>query len=115
MPAKYKILVCKGPDCGEKRHSIDVFHALDRELKRCPLNGNEVVLEQYACFGKCAKGPNVLVREVLPNESRMLALMPTMGKAVWLYHAVSPGDARRIVEEHIAKGTPIVAFTLRTP
>jgi (2Fe-2S) ferredoxin len=108
VPRRYQILVCKGPECGDKRHSIDIFHAFERELKSCPLDGSEVTVAQYSCFGRCQKGPNVLVREQRPNENqRLLLLMPTAGAGACLYNGVKPDDARRILDEHVGRGHPI--------
>lgn len=114
MSRKYIILVCRGPECGDKRHSIDVSEAFQRELTQCPLAGNEVMLDRYSCFGKCQRGVNVLVREVLPTDNpMMLRLMPTAGGRATLYHRVEPADARRILEEHIARGEPLIELTKR--
>ncbi len=114
MPKKYTILVCRGPECGDKRHSADVMTALQQAVRSCPLNGNEVKLDLYSCFGKCQRGVNVLVREVLPTDNpMMLRLMPTAGGRASLYHRVEPSEARRIVEEHIAAGRPLTEFTQR--
>jgi (2Fe-2S) ferredoxin len=111
---KYQILVCKGPECGEKRGSIAIHGAFERELRACPLHGNEATLEQYSCFGRCQRGPNVLVREVKPGENtRMILLMPTAASGAYLYHGVSPDEARAIVEEHVGRGQPLVALTRR--
>ena len=113
---KYQILVCRGPDCGDRLHSADVHAALDRELKVCQLGGNEVALGLYSCFGRCKKGVNVLVREVRANENaRMFLFMPTAGPGAFLYRAVRPEEARRILEEHIAGGRPLVEWTRRVP
>jgi (2Fe-2S) ferredoxin len=114
VPKKYQILVCKGPECGDKRRSIDVLHSLQTELRSCPLEGNEVVLEQYSCFGRCQRGPNVLVREVRPQENlRLILLMPTASAGAYLYHGVRPGEARRILEEHVRAGRPLLDLTQR--
>jgi (2Fe-2S) ferredoxin len=111
---KYQILVCKGPECGDKRQAIDVHAAIAAELRTCPLNGNEAVLGQHSCFGKCQRGPNVLVREMRPGENqRMILLMPTAGPGAFLYHLVKPSEAHRIVEEHVANGRPILEFSRR--
>jgi len=116
VPKKYQILVCKGPECGEKRGSSAIFAAITAELRSCPLNGNEAILGQHSCFGKCQKGPNVLVREMRPNENqRMILLMPTAGPGAFLYHAVKPAEAHRIIEEHVANGRPLIEFTKRIP
>jgi (2Fe-2S) ferredoxin len=113
---KYQILVCKGPDCGDKRDAASVYDALCRELRSLPLNGNEATLDRYACFGKCRIGVNVLVREVRAGENtRMIWMMPTQGPGAYLYNAVKPEEARRIVEEHVAQGRPLVEWTRRVP
>jgi (2Fe-2S) ferredoxin len=113
---KYQILVCRGPDCGDRLHSADVHDAFARDLALCDLAGNEATLGLYSCFGRCKKGVNVLVREVRPNEnSRMILLMPTAGPGAFLYNAVKPEEARRILEEHVARGNPLVEWTRRVP
>lgn len=114
MPKKFTILVCRGPECGDKRHSADVHAAFKRDLATTPLAGNEVVLDLYSCFGKCQRGVNVLVREMLPTDNpMMLRLMPTSGGRAILYHRVVPAEARRILEEHVARGQPLIEFTQR--
>src|SRR5439155_1243371 len=114
VPKKYTILVCRGPECGDKRHSADVHAAFQRELRSCPLGGNEAVLDQYSCFGKCQRGPNVLVRESVPGENAMMVkLMPTAGGRSHVYHMVQPSDVRRILEDHVAQGRVITEFTQR--
>ncbi len=115
MPRKYTILVCRGPECGDKRHSADVHAAFKRELAQGPApGGNEAVLDLYSCFGKCQRGVNVLVRENLPTDNpMMLRLMPTSGGRATLYHRVQPSEARRILEEHIGRGQVLTEFTQR--
>jgi (2Fe-2S) ferredoxin len=114
VPKKYAILVCRGPECGDKRHSADVHVAFKEALRATPLGGNEASLDLYSCFGKCQRGPNVLVREVLPTDNAMmLRLMPTSGGRATLYHRVQPSEARRILEEHVARGQVLTEFTQR--
>jgi (2Fe-2S) ferredoxin len=114
VPKKFTILVCRGPECGDKRHSADVHAALKRDLATTPLGGNEVVLDLYSCFGKCQRGVNVLVREMLPTDNpMMLRLMPTAGGRATLYHRVMPSEAKRILEEHIARGQVLTELTQR--
>jgi (2Fe-2S) ferredoxin len=111
---RYKIIVCRGPECGEKRHSADVHASLARDLKSCPLDGAAVQLDWHSCFGRCTSGVNVLVREVRPGENALiLSLMPTSAPGAVLYSQVLPKETRRIVEEHVAKGAPVIDFTRR--
>jgi (2Fe-2S) ferredoxin len=106
-------MVCRGPECGDKRHSADVKEAFAQALQSCDLVGNQVQLESYSCFGKCKRGVNVLVREIRQGESRMLLLMPAAGPGAVLYHGVQPIEARRIVDEHVVQGRPLVEWTKR--
>ncbi len=106
-------MVCRGPECGDKRHSADVKDAFAMALKNTDLNGNTVLLESYSCFGKCQRGVNVLVREIRQGEARMLLLMPAAGPGAILYHGVKPAEARKILEEHVAHGRPLVEWTKR--
>jgi (2Fe-2S) ferredoxin len=112
-PKKYRIMVCRGPECGDKRHSADVKEALAQAIKTTPLAGNEVLLESYSCFGKCQRGVNVLVREIRQGEARMLLLMPAAGPGATLYHGVKPSEVKRILEEHVAQGRVLVEWTKR--
>ncbi len=113
---RYQVLVCKGPECGDKRGGDSVHAAFVAALAACPLQGNSAEIDRYSCFGRCQKGPNVLIREMRTGEAtRMLMLMPTAAPAAFLYHGVRPADAQRIVSEHIASGRPIVLMTHRAP
>lgn len=115
MAKKFQILVCRGPECGDRRHSADILRAFEREVKAVPLGGSEVDLGRYSCFGKCQRGPNVLVREVRPGESRILLFAPTAAPGALLYHGVRPDEARRVLEEHVVGGVPILEMTRRNP
>ena len=73
-----------------------------------------VELSTYSCFGRCRRGPNVLVREILPHENPMMVrLMPTSGKNAVIYHGVRPADARRIIEEHVRNGVRLADLIAR--
>lgn len=121
MARRYNILVCRGPECGDKRDSASVFAAFERALGAAPDLGDATVeLGRYSCFGRCRRGPNVLLREILPNENPMLVrLMPTAGPRAILYHGVRPDEVPRILEGHVrdglklddlaTRGAPVVA------
>jgi len=98
---RFTILVCRGPECGEKRDSAALVAAFEQAL----LPSDEADLGTYSCFGRCRRGPNVLVREVSPTDNPMMVrLMPTSGKGAVLYHGVRPAEVRQIVEEHLRQG-----------
>ena len=101
MANRFTILVCRGPECGDKRDSASLVAAFEQQLQP----SDEVELGTYSCFGRCRRGPNVLVREMLPTDNPvMVRLMPTSGKSAVLYHGVRPDEVRQIVEEHVRKG-----------
>jgi (2Fe-2S) ferredoxin len=114
---RFQILVCRGPDCGGLRRSGDVFAAFDRTLRtgEANLGGNDVLLDQWSCFGKCRSGPNVMVRETRPGESRFMLMMPQPGPGGALYSGVTPNDAKRILDEHIGAGRIVSALVYRPP
>lgn len=105
MPRRFAILVCRGPECGDRRDSAKVYDAFEAALRDAAPLPDAVELGKYSCFGRCRRGPNVLVREILPTESPMLVrLMPTAGPRAVIYHGVRPDEAPRIVEEHVREG-----------
>jgi (2Fe-2S) ferredoxin len=101
---RYKVVVCRGPECGERLGSR-VIHAAFVEALRARALGAACELGWQSCFGRCRQGPNVLVRPILPGESRMLvAALPLGGPGSALYNGVAPCDALRIVDEHVLGG-----------
>ena len=101
---KYRIVVCRGPECGDRRESAALHTSLVELLRQRGLEGR-VDLGWQSCFGRCRQGPNVLVRPIQPNEGRFLfAAMPLGGPGSALYNGVGPGDLLRILEEHIERG-----------
>jgi (2Fe-2S) ferredoxin len=108
--AKWSVVVCRGPDCGDRRDSASVVRAFEDALAdpTCALGGHQVTLQTFSCFGRCRVGPNVLVRESrATDDMRLLSLMPTIGGGI-LYNGVKPDEARRILEEHIGRGQRLV-------
>lgn len=118
MSNRYTVLVCRGPDCGGRLDSAAILTALEQAVAESIDSGQPlpapVELGTYSCFGRCRRGPNVLVREILPHENPMMVrLMPTSGKSAVLYHGVTPTDARRIIEEHVRNGVRLTDLVTR--
>jgi (2Fe-2S) ferredoxin len=103
---RYKVIVCRGPDCGDKRESRAVHAAFAAELAARGL-GATVDLGWQSCFGRCTQGPNVLVSEVRSAAPPRFAFatLPTgvPGRAA-LYNGCTPTDAAEIVEQHVQRG-----------
>lgn len=104
MDGRYKITVCRGPECGDRRFSRDIHVELAKLARARGLEGR-VVLDWQTCFGRCRVGPNVLVRRVAPGEDPLLdSLVPRPGCEAVLYSGVGPKDASRILQEHVVDG-----------
>ena len=110
---RYKIIVCRGPECGERLGSSLIYAAFHEGLR---LRGVEerAELGWQSCFGRCRQGPNVLVRPIAPGEGRFLVAAPPMaGPGAAFYSGVTPSDALRIIDEHVISGRPIRALMKR--
>ena len=80
-----QILVCGGTGCTSSG-SHKVVHALEKELKAKGIT--DVLLVKTGCFGLCALGPVVIV---YPEGA--------------FYSQTTPEGAKRIIDEHIIKGS----------
>lgn len=112
---RFKLLVCRGPECGEKRGSAAVYEELRRVLAD---RGVEVELGWQSCFGRCTQGPNCLVREIIkpPGPQRFVfATLPApRGGVSALYNGVAPSDVVEIVDQHVLGGR-LVRRLIRKP
>jgi (2Fe-2S) ferredoxin len=104
---KFRILVCRGPECGERRGSQVIREALYASLCQRGLL-EEVQLGWQSCFGRCTQGPNVLVQELAaprPGERQFLLATMPLGRAgrSALYNGVGVCDIEDIIENHILR------------
>lgn len=112
---RYRIVVCRGPECGERLGSHALHAAFTEAVRARGLEGS-AELGWQSCFGRCRQGPNVLVRPVAANESRFLAAIAptTSGPGTALYNGVTIADVATIVESHVVGGR-IVRELVRKP
>jgi (2Fe-2S) ferredoxin len=106
---RYRIIICRGPECGDRRGS-----ALLHEVFRSALEAHHVreraELVWQSCFGRCKQGPNVLVREMVPAAAAApvlgtgFATPPGPRGSTALYNHTDPERVERIVVEHIVGG-----------
>jgi (2Fe-2S) ferredoxin len=106
-PCKFRILVCRGPECGDRRGSWSIHATLVETLARRGLT-EQVTLAWQSCFGRCTQGPNVLVQELAPprpGERRFLFATMPLGRAgrSALYNGVTAGDVDEIIENHVLR------------
>jgi (2Fe-2S) ferredoxin len=101
---KYRLAVCKGPDC--RAGGADQVFALCRErLLKDGLAGRCEVY-RAGCFGLCHLGPNVVIREERGQPRNPLApenfqLMGWPGE--FLYSAMDESRMLRVLEQHIRR------------
>jgi (2Fe-2S) ferredoxin len=103
---RFKVIVCRGPECGDRRDS-KVVHAAFQALIAARGLGGTVELGWQSCFGRCTQGPNVLVAEQAPAAAPRFALaaMPTgrRGSSA-LYNGCTADDVVEVLEQHVMKG-----------
>lgn len=107
---RFRIVVCRGPECGDKRDSQAVHAAFETAIAAAGV-GARCELAWQSCFGRCSQGPNVLVREVLDTVPVRIGLadLPTrLGggprTATALYNRVAPVHATEIIATHVERG-----------
>ena len=100
---KWRLSVCKGPDC--TKGGSDAVFAKARELAP---SGCEVY--RGGCYGLCHLGPNVVVREdvgrprdLLTREDFQLMSWPEET----YYWAMTPEGILRVLREHVAGDQPV--------
>jgi (2Fe-2S) ferredoxin len=131
---RFKIVICRGPECGDCRGSAalaPVFAACLERQEGVAVTasvsatdpgaastggwgsasdaGTDVALEWQSCFGRCSQGPNVLVRQLMappegPRFGTGFATVPGPRGATALYNGVDAEKAERIVNEHVVGG-----------
>jgi len=114
---RFKLVICRGPECGGNRGSAALYDVFHDALARNGAQEHTEVAWQ-SCFGRCTQGPNVLVREILTSQP-----MPTLGSgfatvpgprgATALYNHMDAQRAERVVTEHVRKGQIVRDFIER--
>lgn len=111
MASRYRIVICRGPECGDRRGSAILYEVFRATLEAYQAR-EQVEIVWQSCFGRCTQGPNVLVREIIdPKSARAV---PTLGTGfatppaprgtTALYNHVDPSRVERIVGEHVVEG-----------
>ena len=109
---RYRILVCRGPECGDRRNSRAVYDAFRAQLEAHGLT-EACELGWQSCFGRCTQGPNCLVREIVPQAAPsrfMFATLPGPRGATALYNRIDPVKVAEVVTEHVARGVVVRRF-----
>lgn len=102
----YKIAVCAGPNCSA-RFSADVKERFEKLVGKKGL-GTDVIVGDGGCYGRCTRGPNVLIIGPIPREEednyRRFKVVPKTGMPKQMYNGVSPHDCDELIESHCVQG-----------
>ncbi len=117
MPRRFKIVICRGPECGD-RHGSAALHEVFRTALAASGAQEHTELTWQSCFGRCTQGPNVLVREILPGEARPalgsgFATLPGPRGATALYNRVDTQRVVHVVAEHVTRGQVVREYIER--
>jgi (2Fe-2S) ferredoxin len=99
---KYRVSVCKGPDC-RRGGSDAVFRRAQEDVARTGL-GPQCELYRGGCYGLCHLGPNMVVRENVGRPRNPLSQedFQLMGWPEETYYwAMTPERVTRVVEQHL--------------
>ncbi len=113
---RFRIVICRGPECGDRRGSAVLHEAFRGVLDQQPAAREQTELVWQSCFGRCTQGPNVLVREILTVEPTLgsgFATLPGPRGTTALYNRVTPERVGRIVADHVIQGQIIREFVER--
>lgn len=105
---KYKVSVCKGPDC--KGNGSDAVFKAAQEAVASQGLGAVCTLARGGCYGLCHLGANVIVRPEVnrpkdPFSREDFQLMGWEGETH--YGEMTPDKIRRVLAEHIARDEPV--------
>src|ERR1044071_1738841 len=104
---RFRIVICRGPECGDRRGSSGLYEVFRSALEAHAARDRTELVWQ-SCFGRCTQGPNVLVREVLtetgPTIGTGFATLPGPRGTTALYNRVDSTRVERIVVQHVTRG-----------
>ena len=112
---RYRIVVCRGPECGDKRGSSALHAELGRLIAARGLTAR-CELEWQSCFGRCQSGPNIMVRLIDKDDKgplRFTVLLPSASGDSVLYNGVRMEELPRILDDHVVGGRPVRALLVR--
>jgi (2Fe-2S) ferredoxin len=117
LPRRFKIVICRGPECGD-RHGSAALHDAFRAILQAHGAQEHTELVWQSCFGRCTQGPNVLVREILTQEPATkfgsgLATLPGPRGATALYNRVDTQRVEHVVADHVIGGQIVRAYVER--
>jgi len=102
----YKIAVCAGPNC-TANFSADIKSRFQDLVEKRGL-GADIIIGDGGCYGRCTRGPNVLIIGPIPREEedsyRRFKLVPKPDIPKQMYNRVSFNDCEELLESHCVRG-----------
>jgi (2Fe-2S) ferredoxin len=114
---RFKIVICRGPECGDRRGSAALHELFQAALRRHGCGTAELAWQ--SCFGRCTQGPNVLVRELGLDPAAGgaigsgFATLPGPRGATALYNRVDSARVDQVVAQHVSGGQVVREFVER--
>ncbi len=116
----FRIVICRGPECGDRRGAAALGIVCEQSLARHGLRDVAEIAWQ-SCFGHCSQGPNVLVRDMstqLPHQKMGVigsgfATAPGPRGATALYNLVDAARLDTIIREHVGHRRIVRGFIER--
>jgi (2Fe-2S) ferredoxin len=105
-PRRFKIVVCRGPECGDRRGSAELHEVFRSALEAHDARDRAELMWQ-SCFGRCTQGPNVLVREIVAEQPSLgtgFATLPGPRGVTALYNRMDAARVERVVVQHVIGG-----------
>lgn len=114
---RFKIVICRGPECGDRRGSA-VLHDAFRNVLEAHGAREHTELVWQSCFGRCTQGPNVLVREIITTGpvatlGSGFATLPGPRGATALYNHVDTQRVEHVVADHVVGGQIVREYVER--
>ena len=113
---RFKIVICRGPECGD-RHGSAALHDVVRAALDRHGAAAHTELAWQSCFGRCTQGPNILVRELTEGEAPTLgsgfATLPGPRGATALYNRMDSQRIANVVAEHVMAGRIVRQYVER--
>lgn len=109
MARIYRLAVCKGPNC-TFNGANDVHRAALQTVAEQGLS-SRCLVARGGCYGMCAFGPNVVVREANPAEppdplsSKDFMLLGTADERH--YSDMTAEKMKRVIREHVGEDRPV--------
>lgn len=116
----FRISICRGPECGDRRGAAALGAACEQSLARHGLRAAAEIAWQ-SCFGHCSQGPNVLVRDMSTQPAHQImgvigsgfATAPGPRGVTALYNLVDAARLDTIISEHVGHRRVVRAFIER--